>query len=157
MSNLIYLGIGLLLGIILMGLVVFKKAPSLMMLEDESKYDFETTISNFEKEVNSAGWKISTIHDMQEILKGFGHDIREIKVYELCSSKYSSEILKLDYERIVSPMMPCRVSIYTKSDGKTYIGRMNSGLVAKTFGGIISEIMQKAAGDTEIILGKLIK
>ncbi len=55
-------------------------------------------------------------------------------------------------------MMPCRVSIYTKSDGKTYIGRMNSGLVAKTFGGgIISEIMQKAAGDTEIMLGKLIK
>jgi len=71
MSNLIYLGIGLFLGIILMGIVVFKKAPSLMMLEDESKYDFETTISNFEKEVNLAGWKISTIHDMQEILKGF--------------------------------------------------------------------------------------
>ncbi len=42
-----------------------------MMLEDESKYDFETTISNFEKEVNLAGWKISKIHDMQEILKGF--------------------------------------------------------------------------------------
>ncbi len=85
------------------------------MLEDESKYDFETTISNFEEEVNSAGWKISMVHDMQETLKGFGHDVREIKVYELCSSKYSAEILKLDYERIVSPpMMPCRVSIYTK-------------------------------------------
>lgn len=156
-NNIIILAIGLILGILLMGLIMFKKAPSLMMLEDESKYDFETTISNFEEEVNSAGWKISMVHDMQETLKGFGHDVREIKVYELCSSKYSAEILKLDYERIVSPMMPCRVSIYTKSDGKTYIGRMNSGLVAKTFGGVIDEIMQKAAKDTEVMLEKLIK
>ncbi len=34
---------------------------------------------------------------------------------------------------------------------------MNSGLVAKTFGGVIDEIMQKAAKDTEVMLEKLIK
>lgn len=148
---------GLLAGLLLMSVVVFKMAPSLMMLEDLSKYDFETTIANFEEEVKAAGWSIPTVHDMQETLDGFGHTVGEIKIYELCSSKYSAEILKLDDERIVSPMMPCRVSIYTKSDGKTYIGRMNSSLVAKTFGGVIDDIMDKAARDTETMLDGLIE
>lgn len=156
-ETLITVVIGLLIGVLLMGVTVFKMAPSLMMLEDESKYDFETTIANFENEVEAAGWSVPTVHDMQETLEGFGHQVDEIKIYELCSSKYSAEILKLDDERIVSPMMPCRVSIYTKSNGKTYIGRMNSGLVAKTFGGVIDEIMKMAADDTEAMLDKLIK
>ncbi|NLP47547.1 MAG: DUF302 domain-containing protein [Clostridiales bacterium] len=148
--------IGLLVGVLLTGLVVFKMAPGLMMLEDVSKYGFEETVDKFEKEVTDAGWKISTVHDMQKTLQGFGHEVGEIKIYELCSSKYSAEILKLDDERIVSPMMPCRVAIYTKSDGNTYIGRMNSPLVSKFFGGVIDEIMQLAAGDTEEMLKVLI-
>ncbi len=151
------IALGLILGLVVGGVGLYKSAPKLMMLEDESAYDFETTIKNFEDEVSAAGWKISTVHDMQKTLEGFGHEVGEIKIYELCSSKYSVEILKLDDERIVSPMMPCRVSIYTKSDGKTYIGRMNSGLVSKFFGGVVDEIMQLAAGDTEVMLNKLIK
>lgn len=155
--TIISLVVGLLVGVLLTVLVVYKMAPGLMMLENESKYDFETTIANFEKEVELAGWSIPTVHDMQKTLDGFGHKVGEIKIYELCSSKYSAEILKLDDERIVSPMMPCRVSFYTKSDGKTYIARMNSGLVAKTFGGVIDRVMDKAADETEIMLKKLMK
>lgn len=148
--------IGAVLALLIGGLILFKMTPGLMMAEDVSKYDFETTVKNFEEEVKEAGWSIPTVHDMQATLDGFGHQVDEIMIFELCSSKYSAEILKLDDERIVSPMMPCRVSIYTKSDGKTYISRMNSGLVAKFFGGVVDEVMQMAADETEIILGKLI-
>lgn len=108
-----------------------------MILEDRSKYDFEETVARFEEEVEAAGWRILNYHDMQEVKARHGFEVDEIKVFDLCSAEYSAEILELDHERIVSPFMTCRVSIYNKSDGNTYIARMNSPLVAGFFGGTI--------------------
>lgn len=149
--------VALLVGVLLTGSILFASAPSLMMMEDESKYGFDETVAQFETAVTDAKWKIAGLHDMKEILDGFGYDVLNVKIYELCSSKYSAVILQEDDERIVSPLMPCRVAIYEKSDGKTYITRMNSTLMAKPFGGLIDEVMQQAAGETEVIIEKLIK
>ena len=149
--------VSILLGTLLTGAVLFASAPGLMMLEDESKYSFEETVMQFESAVTEANWKIAGLHDMKEILDGFGYDVKNIKIYEPCSSKYSAVILQEDDERIVSPLMPCRVAIYEKSDGTTYVTRMNSILMAKPFGGLINDVMQQAAGETEEILKKIIK
>ncbi len=140
-----------------MGFIGFYSLPGLMMLEDETKYDFETTVQVFEDKVNEAGWSILVTHDMQETLKGHGHDVKSVKIFELCSSKYSAEILKLDDERIVSPLMPCRVAIYEKSNGKTYIARMDSELLARPFGGVINEVMQQAASEIEDVIVQVIR
>ncbi|SFR60444.1 DUF302 domain-containing protein [Thiomicrospira sp. ALE5] len=144
-------------GVILTGIIGFYSLPSLMMLEDASPHDFDTTIELFEQKVEDAGWSVVTVHDMQAILKSHGHDVMPVKIYELCSSQYSAKILKLDDARIVSPMMPCRIAFYEKSDGVTYVGRMNSNLMAIPFGGVINQVMQKAATDTEVILADLLK
>ncbi|ADI00341.1 DUF302 domain-containing protein [Salisediminibacterium selenitireducens] len=152
--------IGIVIGAVLSAglflLVAFQAGPGMMMHEDQSKYDFDETIEVFEQQVAEAGWSVAGMHDMKEILDGHGHDVIDIKIYELCSSKYSAEILKLDDERFVSPLMPCRISFYEKSDGNTYISRMNSSLMAKPFGGVIDEVMQQAAAETEAILDHLI-
>ncbi len=158
MKKNLLIGIGSFIGgLLLMGVIIYKSAPSLMMMEDESKYTFDKTVEQFEAEVKAANWKVAGIHDMQKVLEGFGHNVRAVKIYELCSSKYSAVILEKDDERIVSPLMPCRVAIYEKSNGKTYITRMNSTLMAKPFGGLIDEVMQKAAGETEVFITKLLK
>jgi uncharacterized protein (DUF302 family) len=81
-----------------------------------------------------------------------GADVPGVTVFDLCSSKYSIEILERDDERIVTPMMPCRVSVYETSDGTTYVARMNSGLVARMFGGLINDVMQKASAETEAFI-----
>lgn len=52
--------------------------------------------------------------------------------------------------------MPCRVAIYEKSDGVTYIARMNSQLMARPFGGVINSVMRKAAVETEQIIAQVI-
>ncbi|HBT19698.1 MAG TPA: hypothetical protein DEA52_06540 [Clostridiaceae bacterium] len=149
--------VALLVGVLLTGGLLFLSAPKMMMMEDEGAYGFEETVERFEEEVVAANWKLAGLHDMQEVLAGFGHDVLQVKVYELCSSKYSAVILAEDDERIVSPLMPCRVAIYEKSDGKTYITRMNSRLMAMPFGGMINDVMKQAAGETEVILAKIIK
>ncbi len=147
---------GLVLGVILTLGIFWLAAPSLMMMEDESNYDFDETVERFDEELDNAGWSVLEIHDMQEILDGHGHDVDQIKIYELCSSEYSANILALDDERIVSPLMPCRVSVYEKSDGNTYISRMNSSLFAMPFGGVINDTMQVAAEETEDVIDELI-
>ena len=70
----------------------------------------------------------------------------------MCHPNHSSRILEKDAERIVSSMMPCRVSVYEKKDGKTYISRMNSSIVAAGFGGIIEQVMTDSANEVEEII-----
>jgi uncharacterized protein (DUF302 family) len=139
-------------GIVLTGLIAYYSMPGLMMLEDESPHTFTETVQVFENAVSEAGWSILQVHDMREILDSHGHDVASVKIFELCSSRYSAEILVEDDARLISPMMPCRVSIYEKSDGTTYIARMNSVLMAKPFGGVIARVMDTAAVETEEII-----
>ncbi len=146
----------LVLGVLLTAVVGFYSMPSMMMMEDRSPHDFATTVAIFEHEVREGGWSVLTTHDMQQVLAGHGHDVDAVKIFELCSSKYSAEILTLDDERIVSPLMPCRVAIYEKSNGHTYITRMNSQLMAKPFGGVIASVMDKAAVETEVVISRVL-
>jgi uncharacterized protein (DUF302 family) len=88
---------------------------------------------------------------------GAGYEVLEVRVYDICKPQYASEILKLDMERIASPLLPCRVAIYMKSDGKTYIGRMNSLKMAKFMSGIIPDVMSKAATEIEEVIDTIIK
>ncbi|MGM0618652.1 MAG: DUF302 domain-containing protein [Actinomycetota bacterium] len=143
-------------GLLVLGGVLWVTAPSLMMLSDESPYDYEETLAVFEEEADAAGWSILNSHDMQAVVANHGADVPGVTVFDLCSSQYSIEILELDDERIVTPMMPCRVSVYETSDGTTHIARMNSGLVARFFGGTIDEVMQQASAETEVFIERIV-
>ena len=128
-----------------------------MILEDQSKFDFAETTARFEENVEAAGWKVVGVYDYREILADQGHEILDIKIYALCSGRHSAAILSLDHERMVSPLMPCTISIYEKSDGNVYIARLNSGQVAQPFGGTIAEVMSVVAEETEDIVADLIQ
>lgn len=123
-----------------------------MFLENESKYSFEETIQLLPNHISLAGWKVTSIHDMQATLMKNGKDVLPIQVFELCNPVYAGELLQEDDLRIFSPMMPCRLSVYRKIDGKTYLARMNSALMAAAIGGKVEEVMAKAFSDIEIVL-----
>jgi len=127
-----------------------------MFLENESKYNFAETVEKLTAEIEKNLWKVSAVHDLQETLKKNGTDVLPIKVFALCHPKHSGKILSKDDERIVSSLMPCRVSVYEKSDGKTYISRMNTGVLAKSIGGIVEEVMIASSNDVEVILSSLV-
>jgi len=148
---------GVVAGMLVMGVLVFSMAPRLMMLESVSKYDFDGTVEAFSAAVERAGWKVVGQHDMKATLANFGHDVRNVKIVEVCSAVYSAEILKLDNERIVSPLIPCRIAIYEKSNGNTYIGRMNSPLFGRMFGGVINSVISRASVVTEEMIATLVK
>jgi uncharacterized protein (DUF302 family) len=127
-----------------------------MFLENESNYNFAETVEKLTAEIEKKTWKVLVVHDLQETLKKNGTEVLPIKVFALCHPKHSSKILMKDDERFVSSLMPCRVSVYEKSNGKSYISRMNTGVLAKSIGGIVEEVMIASSKEVEEILSTLI-
>ena len=128
-----------------------------MFIEKESIYGFNDTVEKLSESIVSNGWKVTHVHDLHETLKKNNFDILPVKVLEVCRPDYSVKILKNDSERIYSSLMPCRLSVYETSDGKTKISRMNSGVLAAQIGGIVEEVMSLAFNDIEKILKQYIK
>lgn len=127
-----------------------------MFLENESKYNFDETVEKLSVEVELKSWKVSTVHNLQEALKKNEIDVLPIKVFALCHPIYASKILLHDEGRIMSTLMPCRLSVYEKSNGLTYISRMDMGVFAKSIGGEAEEVMLAASGEMEEIISSLI-
>ncbi len=149
--------LGVIAGILVTLVILYSQAPGLMLLEDESPYGFDETVTKFVDSVEANEWEIPHTYDLKKSMKKFGHDVKEVKVFELCHPDHSSKILKLNDERIVSTLMPCRIAIYEKDDGKTYVSRMNSGMMAKPMGGAIAEVMSIAASQNEDILAPVLQ
>jgi uncharacterized protein (DUF302 family) len=136
--------------------IYLNNASSWMMLENESRFNFEKTIIEFEESAKQAGWSVPTSHDLQQSLAKSGKEVGKVQVFALCNPDHAEVILKGDNERIVSSMMPCRVAVYVKANGKTYVSRMNSRLMSKGMHKNVSRAMKAAFNDMEDILSEII-
>lgn len=128
-----------------------------MFQETRSKYDFGETLQRLNEIITVTGWRITHTHDMQETMIKNDYTVLPLKVIELCNPSYAYRILSEDDLRLFSSMMPCRISVYEKEDGHTYISRMNNGVFAAQLGGIVSEVMGSAYKDAEGFIKKLVE
>ena len=158
MSNkVIFAGImGFILGILFLGIAGFTSAPEMMITENESKLGYEETVQTIKDAAVAQGWKIPTVHELDKSVAKAGYDVLQVSVIELCHPDHAAKILKNDDDRVVTSMMPCRVSVYKTSDDRVMISRMNTTLVSQLFGGNISKVMAEASADTEKILGSVL-
>ena len=127
-----------------------------LFLEVQSKYNFDQTVQKLTETILSAGWKVTDVHDLQETMRKNQFDVLPVKVMELCKPGYSVQLLKGDAERLYSSMMPCRISVYDKSDGNTYVSLMNSGIVAAQIGGIVEHVMTDAFNDSQTFIQSIL-
>ncbi len=123
-----------------------------MFIENPSKYGYTKTIDTLSQTIAGKGWKVLVSHDLKEILDKKGYSVLPVTVIELCNPAYSSRLLMTDAERLVATMMPCRVAVYEKSDGMTYVSRMNAEAFAKMMGGVVEEVMTGAFRDMETMI-----
>ena len=127
-----------------------------VMIENQSLYGFVETVDILSKQIVEHGWKVTTTHDLQETMKKNGKEVLPVKVIELCNPGHAYNILSKDTLLNVSPMLPCRISVYEKTDGKTYVSRMNAPAFAKMIGGEGANTMVAAFKETEELLLKVI-
>jgi len=123
-----------------------------MFIENRSKYGFDETVEKITNAVLAASWKVPHIHDLRETLRKSELEVFPVKVLEMCKPSLSYRILSKDSERIFSSMMPCRISVYEKANGVTYISRMNAKSVADTLKGESARVMSEAFSEMENIL-----
>ena len=126
-----------------------------MLLESKSRYSFDETVSKLNGIILEGGWKIIHQHDLQEIMKKNGKDIISVNVIELCKPDYAYRLLSDDSLRIYSNMLPCRISVYKKKDGNTYLSRLNPTMIAAQAGGVVEEVMTTSFNDAERFIEKL--
>jgi uncharacterized protein (DUF302 family) len=73
-------------------------------------------------------------------------------VIEICKPAYSGELLAKSDERVVSVMMPCRISVYEKADGKVYVSTINVKKLISGMPDSIREVMIGAAVEMDEIV-----
>lgn len=125
-----------------------------MFLESTSPVDIAKTLDAFKAEVKAAGWTILGEHNMAGILSTKGYTLHPVIVIEICSGKYSAQLLARDETRYVTSMIPCRVAIYQTSDRKVIISRMNTAMFASMMQGVVAEVIKQSGSDVEAIIAK---
>lgn len=128
-----------------------------MFIENRSKFSLEDTISKLTEAISKSDWKVIHTHDLQQLMRKNGHKVLSVKVIEICAPKFAYKLLSTDNERVYSNMMPCRLSVYEKSDGAVYVSRMNIGKLSLSFGGVVTDVMSDAFRDAEKFIAQVIE
>jgi uncharacterized protein (DUF302 family) len=119
-----------------------------LVIEHPSKFNFNKTVDLLVAEAERREWKIPAVHDLQMSLAKSGKTVKPVKVIEICKPQYSGQMLELNHERIISVMMPCRISVYEKEDGLTYVSLINTGEMAASLPKNIAGVMKAASDET---------
>jgi uncharacterized protein (DUF302 family) len=127
-----------------------------IIIEQVSPFDVATTVEKLLTASAAKNWQNPAVHDLQQSLAKSGKTVLPVKVIEICKPEYSGKMLEKNDERIVSVMMPCRISVYEKEDGKTYVSLINASAMIAKMPATIVEVMQNASNETFEIVKSVI-
>jgi uncharacterized protein (DUF302 family) len=150
--------LGFVAGILLVAVGGYLMMPHMMFKETLSPYGLEETVARIQHNIvenptiKEHGWSLSGLRNPAKAVQTDGSNVLPVMMIEACSTKYSGPILKDDTVRFLSILMPCKISVYKKQDGKIYIGTMNAGLMGKMFGPMVGEVMGHVAEDQKLFL-----
>ena len=146
--------VGIAVGVVVALLAVWKMAGGLFFEERVSPFTMEETVARIQHNVEAAGngWSLSGLRYPVRPLEAEGINALPVMLIEACSTKYSGPILKDDSVRFLSLLMPCKIGVYKKNDGKVYIGIMNAGLIGGLFGSLVGDTMAHVVKDQESFL-----
>lgn len=122
--------------------------PAQFIVEKKSIFGFEETIEKISAEARIREWNIPAVHDLKQSLAKSGKAVKPVQVIEICKPAFSGQMLELNDERIMSVMMPCRISVYLKDDGITYVALVNGAALASGQPGTIARVMKEASDET---------
>jgi uncharacterized protein (DUF302 family) len=113
-----------------------------LIIEKVSPFNVPVTVEKVIEASHQKGWQNPAVHNLQESLAKSGKEVRPVQVVEICKPEYSGRLLEQNDERVVSILMPYRISVYEKEDGKTYVALVNmtamtAGLSKKTVEAIL--------------------
>jgi uncharacterized protein (DUF302 family) len=104
---------------------------------------FDDAVRAVEEATARRGFRVLHVHDVAQTLRDKGFEHEPLKIVEICSARYASQVLAEDIE--VSAFLPCRVSVY-RDGGKTYLSALRPEVIAQFFPGPTMEAVAAEVG-----------
>lgn len=127
-----------------------------LIIEQVSPFDVPTTVEKLIADALKRNWQNPANHNLQQSLAKSGKEVRPVQVVEICKADYSGKMLEQSDERISSILMPCRISVYEKEDGKTYVTLLNMSAMATGLPAEIASAINNASSETFEIVKSVI-
>jgi uncharacterized protein (DUF302 family) len=144
--------IWVLVGMALMGLIVWFTMPLLMLVKHKSRLSYDETVTALSETFKKKGdWRVFAVNDYQKTTEAFVK-LERIASINFCNPRYASEILADDKNRCVTAFMPMGLGVYEDKRGQVFVSILNFGLLGKMFGGKISEVMGKAGKEVSEVV-----
>jgi len=141
---------GFAVGVILMGILVWKIMPKLMIFTKKSTLDYDSTLEKLQEEAKKAGWNVPHVYDMKKSFEKAGAtDVERMHVISLGNGKHAYAIVKNDEDKNILAMMPFRLGVYEDKQGDVYFTGANMGIMSKMFGGNVDRVMGASAKELE--------
>lgn len=144
-----------LVGMVLMGIIVWFTMPALMLVKRKSNRNYDDTISALTEALkNKQDWMVKVVNDYQKSTSSFA-PIERVGSMNICNPRYASKILANDADRGVTAFMPLALGVYEDKQGQVYVSQLNVGLVGMMFDGTISDVMGMAGKDLKEVVASV--
>ncbi len=151
---------GMVLGAASAGVGGVKLLQTQLMKEIPSPKSFEETCKAIEETVPQfaeKGWGFPfnnwNFHKVFEDKNIDIPDIKKMTVYFICNAKLAAKMINAN--NAIVGIMPCSWAVLEKSDGKTYIAKINMNVLANIFLGPTKEAMLQVEKDEEEMFEKI--
>ena len=126
---------------------------SAMVAEKQSRLGFNETVSALQEAAKKRGWEVGPAMDMQEAMLKAGHkDAKPFKVLTLCKKDLTETLLRTQAMSNTMPFAPCRMSVFEGSDGKVYIAKPNTELMAQMATPVFAPLLQQFVAEEKALL-----
>jgi len=144
-----------LVGMAVMGFIVWFTMPSLMLVKHKSNRSYDETVAVLSDALQKKqDWRVLTVNDYQKSTAAFGA-IERVGTVTICNPRYASKILANDADRGVTAFMPLGIGVYEDKQGNVYVSQLNVGLLGMMFGGTISDVMGTAGKDINEVVASV--
>ncbi|HQT00287.1 MAG: hypothetical protein B7Y26_06295 [Hydrogenophilales bacterium 16-64-46] len=108
------------------------KLMAAMMSEHTSRLGYQETIAALQEAAKKRGWEVGPVVNMQEAMQKAGQkDARPFTMLAMCKKDLAETLLKAQMANRALPFAPCRISVFEGTDGKVYIAKPNTELMAQ--------------------------
>jgi uncharacterized protein (DUF302 family) len=140
-KSIIHAIVWVLVGMVLMGFLVWFSMPSLMLVKHKSNLSYDETVKVLSETLKKKqGWRVIMVNDYQKTTAAFVA-LERVGSITICNPRHASKILADDKNRFVTAFMPLGLGVYEDKKGQVFVSQMNVGLLGKMFGGTISDVM----------------
>lgn len=121
-----------------------------------SRLGFDDSVANLADNAAKRGWAKPEVHDVQAAMKKAGAtDAKRMKTVSTCPPNANERLAKASAGKL--PPLPCRYTVFEGQDGKIYVVRMNTPILAKTLQGDAAKVMLDIAAEEDALLKGIVE